>query len=233
MTKKKIEIELSEEEKKALQQEAEQETVTEEVEAKATEELEQEAGEEIAEEDDFHADLGDAEVAESKEEKKGIFSKLKDKMSSGDQKDALAELQAANAELKDKNLRLLAEFENFRRRTSKERIEYLRTAGKETLVSLLPILDDFERAFKASEDEEEAKNSGFGLIYQKMVTSFQQMGLTKMEVLEQEFDSEFHEAIAEIPAPSEEMKGKVLDVVENGYIMNEKIIRFAKVVVGK
>ncbi len=228
MTKKKIEIDLTEEEKAALEQ-AQQENDNVDQAVDTAEELDAE----VEDASDFHSEFGEEEPEVGATEKKGIFSKLKDKISPGESSDEVLKLQEANAELKDKNLRLLAEFENFRRRTAKERIEYLKTAGSDTLVSLLPVMDDFERAFKASENEEEARNSGFGLIYQKMVKSFEQMGMEKMEVMHEPFDADFHEAIAELPAPSEELKGKVLDVVENGYVMNEKIIRFAKVVVGK
>jgi molecular chaperone GrpE len=144
-------------------------------------------------------------------------------------------LMAENAELKDKLLRQLAEFENYKRRTSKERIELIQTAGKETIQSLLVVLDDIDRADKTLQtttDLEVAKE-GISLVFSKMRSIMQQKGLKKMEALNEEFDADLHEAITEIPAPNEKMKGKVMDVLESGYYLNDKLIRFAKVIVGK
>jgi len=138
------------------------------------------------------------------------------------------------AELNDKHLRLHAEFENFKRRTAKERIELYKTAGEDVLTTLLPILDDFERAIKAKTDagEEMKEDEGVLLIYNKMKSSLEQKGLKAMEdVIGQELNTDFHEAITNIPAPSEEMKGKIIDVIEKGYFLNDKVIRYAKVVV--
>ena len=138
------------------------------------------------------------------------------------------------AELNDKHLRLHAEFENFKRRTAKERIELYKTAGEDVLTTLLPILDDFERAIKAKTDagEEMKEDEGVLLIYNKMKSSLEQKGLKAMEdVIGQELNTDFHEAITNIPAPSEEMKGKIIEVIEKGYFLNDKVIRYAKVVV--
>tara|TARA_B100000609_G_C17143066_1_gene396635 strand:+ start:308 stop:835 length:528 start_codon:yes stop_codon:yes gene_type:complete len=137
-------------------------------------------------------------------------------------------------ELNDKHLRLHAEFENFKRRTTKERIELYKTAGEDVLTTLLPILDDFERAIKAKTDvgEELKEDEGVLLIYNKMKSSLELKGLKVMEdAIGQELNTDFHEAITKIPAPSEEMKGKIIDVIEKGYFLNEKVIRYAKVVV--
>ena len=138
------------------------------------------------------------------------------------------------AELNDKHLRLHAEFENFKRRTIKERIELYKTAGEDVLTTLLPILDDFERAIKAKTDagEELKEEEGVLLIYNKMKSSLDQKGLKAMEdAIGQELNTDFHEAITNIPAPTECMKGKIIDVIEKGYFLNDKVIRYAKVVV--
>ena len=138
------------------------------------------------------------------------------------------------SELNDKHLRLHAEFENFKRRTAKERIELYKTAGEDILTSLLPILDDFERAIKAKTDagEELKEEEGVLLIYNKMKSSLEQKGLKAMEdTIGKELNTDFHEAITNIPAENENMKGKIIDVIEKGYFLNDKVIRYAKVVV--
>ena len=139
------------------------------------------------------------------------------------------------AEQKDKYIRLLAEFENYKRRTSKERLELIQTAGKDIIVSLLDVLDDCDRAekqMKNSQDIEQIKE-GIRLIFNKLRNTMQTKGLKAMESKQQDFDVEKHEAITEIPAPTRNQIGKVLDEVQKGYYLNDKIIRFAKVVVGK
>lgn len=136
---------------------------------------------------------------------------------------------------RDKYLRLYSEFENFRRRTTKDRLDWMQTASKELVVSLLPVLDDMERALKAMENLSESEKKaveGFDLIYKKMSGIFQKTGLKAMESIGEVFDAEIHEAITQFPAPTPEMKGKVIDEVEKGYYLNDKVIRFAKVVVG-
>jgi molecular chaperone GrpE len=137
--------------------------------------------------------------------------------------------------LKDKNLRLYSEFENFRRRSAKERIELIQNAGQEIISALLPILDDFDRAVIAGEESKDiqAIKEGMELIHNKIYSLLSAKGLKPMEAQGQDFDSDNFEAIAKIPAPSEDLKGKVLDVVEKGYYLNNKIIRHAKVVVGE
>ena len=138
------------------------------------------------------------------------------------------------AELNDKHLRLHAEFENFKRRTAKERIDLYKNAGEDTLVTLLPILDDFERAIKAKSDsqEEQKEDEGVLLIYNKMKSALELKGLKAMEdVIGKDLNTDFHEAITNIPSPSEDMRGKIIDVIEKGYFLNDKVIRYAKVVV--
>jgi molecular chaperone GrpE len=134
----------------------------------------------------------------------------------------------------DKYLRLYAEFDNFRRRTQKERAELLQTAGKDVIVSLLPVLDDFDRAVRHMDNAADvnAVKEGVGLIQQKFKNILSQKGLKEMQSIGTEFDPELHEAITNVPAPTEDQKGKVLDEVEKGYYLNDKVARHAKVVVG-
>lgn len=133
------------------------------------------------------------------------------------------------SELNDKHLRLFAEFENFKKRTAKERIELYKTAGESVLSSLLPILDDFERSIKANQKQED---EGVVLIYNKMKNTLESKGLKAMDnPIGLELNTDYHEAITNIPAPSDDMKGKIIDVVEKGYFLNEKVIRYSKVVV--
>lgn len=141
-----------------------------------------------------------------------------------------AELKEAN----DKYLRLYAEFDNYKRRTNKERIELLQSAGKDVLLSLLPIADDFDRAIKYmnTSSDIEAVKEGIVLVSSKFKSTLTQKGVKEMESIGTAFDADLHEAITNIPAPSEDMKGKVIDEVEKGYFLNDKVIRFAKVVVG-
>ena len=143
-------------------------------------------------------------------------------------------LKEENAGLNDKYLRLFAEFDNYKRRTQKERIELLQTAGKDVIVSLLTILDDFDRANKAAETAVEVGpiKEGVQLVHNKLMSVLGQKGLKVMESINTPFDTDLHEAITKVPAPSEELKGKVIDELEKGYTLNEKVIRFAKVVVG-
>jgi len=148
----------------------------------------------------------------------------------------LEKLQAENKELKDKHMRLYAEFENFRRRTQKEKLDLMVSGGVDIVKSLLPILDDYERGNKAlaeSTDVEEIKK-GQELIQQKLMNILDGKGLKPMEsTIGQVFDTDFHEAITQFPAQDDSMKGKVMDQVETGYMFNEKVLRYAKVVVAK
>lgn len=156
----------------------------------------------------------------------------------GNAKKKDSRLEALNQSLeqeKDKYLRLFAEFENYKKRTSKERIELFKTAGQEVLQALLPVADDFDRAIgQLDNDALTPEAEGFQLIYHKFVEILKGQGLTAIEVAIGEiFDAEKHEAITQIPAPQPEQKGAIIDVVEKGYQLGDKIIRFPKVVVGK
>ena len=143
-------------------------------------------------------------------------------------------LQAEVQQLNDKYLRLYAEFDNYKRRTQKERVELLQTAGKDVIVSLLPVLDDFDRALKAMETAADVApvKEGILLVSTKLKNTLSQKGLKDVESINEPFNTDFHEAITNIPAPTEGLKGKVIDEVEKGYTLNDNVIRFAKVVVG-
>lgn len=148
------------------------------------------------------------------------------------------ELEKAQQELeeqKDKNLRLYAEFDNYRKRTMKEKAELILNGGEKSISSILPIVDDFERALKNMETATDvaAVKEGVELIYNKFMSVLGQNGVKVIETKEQPLDTDFHEAIAVIPAPNEALKGKILDCVQTGYILNDKVIRHAKVVVGE
>ena len=139
-------------------------------------------------------------------------------------------------EFKDKYLRLYSEFENYRRRTNKEKLEFLKQANKDVLLELLPIVDDIERADKHFDQENttmEQVREGYELVYKKLKASLMKQGLTEMaNTVGKDFDTEYHEAVTQFPAPSEDMKGKVIDELEKGYLLGDKVLRFAKVVVG-
>ncbi len=147
----------------------------------------------------------------------------------------LDQLKADLADQKDKYLRLMAEFENFRRRTAKERLDLIQTAGKDVIVSMLEVMDDCDRAEKQlnSADDIALQREGIQLVFNKVRSTLQARGLTAMESVDKDFNVELHEAITEIPVTDNAKKGKVVDEVTKGYFLNDKIIRFAKVVVGK
>ena len=147
----------------------------------------------------------------------------------------LGQLKQELDEAKDKYLRLFAEFDNFKKRNIKERFDLLKTAAQDTIMALLPVLDDFDRAKKSAENESsgEVFSEGVQLVYHKLYHTLEQKGLKAMDSTGVDFDPEYHEAITDIPAPSADLIGKNIDTVEKGYILNDKIIRHAKVVVGK
>jgi len=151
------------------------------------------------------------------------------------QEDEVAKLNREIEELKDKYLRQVAEFENFKKRNARERLELIQTAGKEVISALLEVLDDCDRAEKQMQATDDAASikEGAHLIFTKLRNILQARGLKAMESIGTEFDPDRHEAITQIPAPSEDMKGKVVDEVQKGYYLNDKLIRFAKVVVGQ
>ena len=147
----------------------------------------------------------------------------------------LEDAQAVIEEQKDKYLRLSAEFDNYRKRTMKEKAELILNGGEKSISSILPVIDDFERAIKTMETAKDVKavKEGVELIYNKFMATLAQNGVKVIETKDQPLDTDYHEAIAVIPAPSEEQKGKILDCVQTGYTLNDKVIRHAKVVVGE
>lgn len=174
-------------------------------------------------------------LSEGAENMAETAEKVSASQESGSSDDAVAKLQNELGEQKDKFIRLYSEFENFRRRTAKEKLELIQSANEQLIVTLLPVADDFSRAEKAFQNRENKDQDleGFLLIYNKFKKVLEQAGVKPMDIKAgTEFNADFHEAITQIPAPDESLKGKIVDVVEAGYLLNDKVIRFAKVVVG-
>jgi molecular chaperone GrpE len=177
------------------------------------------------------------EETPKQEEKKGFLKKDK-KDKSKEQIAALEkkveEMEVKAAKDKDDYIRLMAEFDNYRRRTAQEKLDIVSMASVETIKGLLPVLDDCERALQVlkDSDDSDAAKEGTELIYNKLMTYLKSKGLAVIEALGQPFDTDVHEAVAQFPVQEEEKKGKVFDVVQTGYTLNGKVIRFAKVVVG-
>jgi molecular chaperone GrpE len=146
---------------------------------------------------------------------------------------SVEKLQSDLAEQKEKFIRLYSEFENFRRRTAKEKLDLIQSANEQLIKTLLPVIDDFDRAEKSFRDKNDKELEGFFLIHSKFKKVLEQAGVKIMDVKAgSDFNADLHEAITQIPTPDETLKGKVVDVVEPGYLLNDKVIRFAKVVVG-
>ncbi|MCY1632931.1 MULTISPECIES: nucleotide exchange factor GrpE [Marinifilum] len=174
---------------------------------------------------------------EEKEVKEEPKAEKKEKKKSAKEKkaDEIEELGAKLQDINDKYMRLSAEFDNYRKRTLKEKMELTKSAGEKILVNVLPVMDNFERALQSIDEAKdvEALKEGVHLIYNNFKDFISQNGVKEIEAINTEFDTDIHEAITKIPAPSEDMKGKVVDCVEKGYTLNEKVIRFSKVVVGE
>ncbi len=147
----------------------------------------------------------------------------------------IEELRYKMSDINDKYLRLSAEFDNYRKRTLKEKTDLIKTAGGQVLVDMLPVADDFERALQSMENAESitAVKEGVELIFNKFRDFIKAKGIVEIDALNQEFDTDFHEALTKIPAPSDDLKGKVVDVIQKGYKIDEKVVRYAKVVVGE
>ena len=174
------------------------------------------------------------ETPEVEKKAKKIFQKKEKKSKTEELETKILELEDKVAKDKDDYIRLMAEFDNYRRRTSQEKLELVSVASMDTIKGLLPVLDDCERALavlKESNDSDAAKE-GTELIYNKLMTYLKSKGLAVIEAVGQPFDTDLHEAVAQFPVPEEDKKGKVFDVVQTGYTLNGKVIRFAKVVVG-
>ena len=200
--------------------------------------MEQAAPEETA----VEATVAENETAEEavqtedkKDEKKGFLKRgNKDKARIEELEKKTAELEEKVAKDRDDYIRLMAEFDNFRRRTSQEKLELVSMASTDTIKGLLPVLDDCERALKVlmESNDSDAAKEGTELIYNKLMSYLKTKGLAVIEAMNQTFDTDLHEAVAQFPVQDEEQKGKVFDVVQTGYTLNGKVIRFAKVVVG-
>lgn len=179
-------------------------------------------------------EMDSPEEMESKSaEKKG--GKSKDKKKKPSCAEELEEMKIQYVELNNKFLRLFADFDNYRKNCNKDKIELIRTASQGVIEGILPVLDDFDRAMEAMKEHQadEETINGVELIFNKLFNFLKQKGLQPMDSKGKEFDTDFHDAITQIPAPSEDLEGKVVDVVQKGYLLNDKIIRHAKVVVGK
>lgn len=177
-------------------------------------------------------DLQDEEVNTQEQEEQAPKAGHSEEESSAEETDEMDKVKNEIKELKDQNLRLYAEFENFRKRTARERVELFGTANQELMGALLPIVDDFKRAIKAQEDKQ--AREGMELIYNKFQNILKNKGLKPMEdTTGSEFDVDTMEAITRIPAPEDKLKGKVIDEVEQGFYLGNKILRYAKVVVGE
>jgi molecular chaperone GrpE len=174
-----------------------------------------------------------AQEETAKKEHKHDKKSKKDK--TDEAREQLEKLQHEIADMKDKHVRLQAEFDNFRKRTLKEKMELMKSGGESVLKSIIPVVDDFERALAAFSDVEDDNplKQGVTLIYNKFQDFLKQNGIKEIEAKEKDFDTDLHEAITKIPAPTEALKGKVVDVVQKGYLLHEKVIRFAKVVIGE
>lgn len=207
-----------------------------------SENIEKEMEQAVQEETAVEAQVAENEAAEEaveaeekKDEKKGFLKRgNKDKARIEELEKKTAELEEKVAKDRDDYIRLMAEFDNFRRRTSQEKLELVSMASTDTIKGLLPVLDDCERALKVlmESNDSDAAKEGTELIYNKLMSYLKTKGLAVIEAMNQTFDTDLHEAVAQFPVQDEEQKGKVFDVVQTGYTLNGKVIRFAKVVVG-
>ena len=194
---------------------------------------EPEMNEEVQENTDNLAD----KEADTDKNKRSFFTKKKDKekLKIQDLEKEIEQLKAEKAELNDRFLRLFSEFDNYKKRVSKEKLDLIATASEKVLVSLLPVIDDFERAIAANEkaDNIDSIKEGFNLIYNKLLQMMKRFDVEEIQAKGEEFNTDFHEAVTHFPAQKDEDKGKVIDVTEKGYKLKDKVIRYAKVVVGQ
>ena len=170
-----------------------------------------------------------------KSNKKTKAKEEEKKVETSNEQNEESTVKEINVDFKDKYIRLYSEFENYRKRTAKEKIDIITNASENLLKEILPVVDDFERAIVNNEKVSEAETikEGFELIHNKLYKTLTNQGLKPMDAIEKNFDPDIHEAITKIPAPKNKLKGKVIDVIEKGYTINDKVIRFAKVVVGE
>lgn len=177
-----------------------------------------------------------AEPTPEKEEKKSFFGRKNRKEDQYKElNEKYLELEKQKKELNDKFLLLYSEFDNYKKRTNKEKLDMMGTASEKVIVALLPVIDDFERAIKANEKLEDIQviKDGFNIIYNKLMGLLKRFDVSEIPAKGEEFNTDFHEAVTHFPAPTEEEKGKVIDVTEKGYKIKDKVIRYAKVVVGQ
>ncbi len=205
-----------EEEKKNIKVEGQQQEANQSSEKKTEEKAEKKEGKKTS--DKTEAKEADAKDAEKKEEK---------------QEDPLEKANKEIADLKDKYLRTLAEFDNYKKRTLKEKAELILNGSEKTVKAVLPVLDDFERALKDKSDDPKAIKDGVQMIFNKFVKALESLGVKKIDTDGKDFDTDFHEAVAMVPGMGDEKKGKVIDCVQTGYTLNDKVIRHAKVAVGQ
>ena len=170
-----------------------------------------------------------------KSNKKTKAKEAEEKVETSNELNEESTVKEINVDFKDKYIRLYSEFENYRKRTAKEKIDIITNASENLLKEILPVVDDFERAIVNNEKVSEAETikEGFELIHNKLYKTLTNQGLKPMDAIEKNFDPDIHEAITKIPAPKNKLKGKVIDVIEKGYTIHDKVIRFAKVVVGE
>ena len=176
------------------------------------------------------------EDTEQKQVETATADTVEETQESKDERSVEEKLQDDLASEKEKFLRLFAEFENYKKRTTKERIDLFKTASQDVMIAMLPVLDDFERALTHIEEDKEAEElrKGVLLIYNKLINTLEQKGLSKIEVNKGDtFSADDHEAVTQIPAPSEDLKGKIIDIIERGYKLGDKVIPFPKVVIGQ
>jgi molecular chaperone GrpE len=192
---------------------------------------EMESPDEFTPKEETHAEH-EAEETEKSEEK---LSRERHKAKKDKNLERISELESVIAEMADKHLRLQAEFDNFRRRTIKEKTELIKSGGETVLSGILPVMDDFDRALGAMKEvpDEDPAKTGFVLIFNKFRDFMKQNNVKEIESLGADFNVDLHFALTKIPVPSDDMKGKVVDVIEKGYMLNDKVLRYAKVVIGE
>lgn len=174
----------------------------------------------------------EAKDAETKASEKAA-EKEEDKKADEKEEDALEEANKTIADLKDKYLRTLAEFDNYKKRTLKEKAELILNGSEKTVTAILPILDDFERALKDKSEDPKAIRKGVEMIFNKFEKALESLGVKKIDTADKDFDTDYHEAVAMVPGQPDEKKGKVIDCIQTGYTLNDKVIRHAKVAVGQ
>ena len=180
------------------------------------------------------AETKEAKDSDKKEKKaEGQAEEAGAKAEEKKEEDPLEKANKEIAELKDKYLRTLAEFDNYKKRTLKEKAELILNGGEKTVKAVLPVLDDFERALKDKSDDPKAIKDGVTMIFNKFVKTLESLGVKKIDTTDKDFDTDFHEAVAMVPGMGDDKKGKVIDCVQTGYTLNDKVIRHAKVAVGQ